>query len=172
MKTNKEVWEKVVAFHGHECPGLAIGVKLYEAVLAQMKLERAKDEEFYCITENDACSVDAIQVLLGTTFGKGNLFFKDHGKQVYTVVNRGTNEAYRFYFNCQEKRDSKAEFLAYLLDTKGEELFDVKKVDSPLLEKAKIYKSYPCAICGESTSEHRLKNRNGELICLDCLAEE
>ena len=24
---NKELWEKCVEFHGHECPGLAIGYK-------------------------------------------------------------------------------------------------------------------------------------------------
>lgn len=171
MKTNQEVWEKVVEFHGHACPGLAIGVKLYEALHSKMDQKRAEDEEFYCITENDSCSVDAIQVLLGTTFGKGNLFFTDKGKQVYTIVNRDTNESYRFYFNCDKERKSKEEFLAYLLDTPGEELFDIKEVPAPVMERAKIYKSYPCTGCGENTAEHRLTNRNGEKLCLDCLKE-
>ncbi|SDE82292.1 FmdE family protein [Sporomusa acidovorans] len=29
---NKQQWDKCVEFHGHECPGLAIGFKACEAV--------------------------------------------------------------------------------------------------------------------------------------------
>ena len=41
---DKAMWEKAVAFHGHECPGLALGVRLYE--FARLRLERmsAPDE--------------------------------------------------------------------------------------------------------------------------------
>ena len=28
---NKELWKRCVEFHGHECPGLAIGYKASEA---------------------------------------------------------------------------------------------------------------------------------------------
>ena len=27
---NRKLWDKAVAFHGHECPGLAIGLKASE----------------------------------------------------------------------------------------------------------------------------------------------
>lgn len=64
---NQSNWEKAVAFHGHECPGLAIGVKAVEAVTEKMHLSISKDEEIVCITENDACGVDAIQSLLSCT---------------------------------------------------------------------------------------------------------
>lgn len=39
------------------------------------------DEEMVAIVENDSCAVDAIQVLTGCTLGKGNLIFRDYGKQ-------------------------------------------------------------------------------------------
>ena len=67
---NQEYWNKARAFHGHECPGLAIGVKVCEAVVEKMGVSPAFDEELVCITENDACGVDAIQALLSCTMGK------------------------------------------------------------------------------------------------------
>ena len=45
-----------------------------------MDLEFSTDEEIVCVTENDACGVDAIQFITGCTFGKGNLLYRDRGK--------------------------------------------------------------------------------------------
>ena len=45
--------------------------------------------------ENDSCAVDAIQVVTGCTFGKGNLIFFDFGKQSYTFASRDSGEAVR-----------------------------------------------------------------------------
>jgi len=50
------------------------------------------------IAENSSCSVDAIQELLGCTFGKGNLVFKDYGKQAFTFYSRDQGKALRVYF--------------------------------------------------------------------------
>lgn len=63
------VWEKAVEFHGHECPGLAIGVRAVEAAKVKMGIHFSQDEEIVCVTENDACGVDAIQVLAGCSLG-------------------------------------------------------------------------------------------------------
>jgi len=49
--------------------------------------------------ENDTCGADAIQAILGCTFGKGNLYFKDYGKMVYTVFNRQNGRAIRIAQN-------------------------------------------------------------------------
>lgn len=82
----KELWEKCVAFHGHECGGLTIGYKaaLYAADL--LELTFSSDEEVVCISENDACGVDAIQVILGCSIGKGNLLFHMTGKQAFSSI--------------------------------------------------------------------------------------
>jgi hypothetical protein len=42
------------------------------------------------LVENDSCSVDAVRVVTGCTFGKGNLVLRDCGKHVYTFINRNT----------------------------------------------------------------------------------
>ena len=54
-----------------------------------------EDKELVAVVENDSCAVDAIQVLTGCTFGKGNLIFRDHGKHVYTFFKRTSGEALR-----------------------------------------------------------------------------
>ena len=46
---DKAMWEKAVAFHGHECPGLALGVRLCEFVQARLGHTAAPDEELVCI---------------------------------------------------------------------------------------------------------------------------
>lgn len=85
-------WREAVAFHGHECPGLAIGFKAVEAAIGELGLDAARlpvlDEELVCITENDACGVDAIQCLLGCTYGKSNLIPRLRGKMAFTFYVR------------------------------------------------------------------------------------
>ena len=89
---NKELWDKCVKFHGHECPGLAIGFKAAEAAIARLGIGFSPDEEIVCVTENDACGVDAIQVMTGCTCGKGNLIFRDRGKSAYSFFERSTGK--------------------------------------------------------------------------------
>ena len=69
----------VTDFHGHVCPGSALGYQAAKAGLKELSGERSQDEEIITIVENDSCAVDAIQVLTGCTFGKGNLIFFDFG---------------------------------------------------------------------------------------------
>ncbi len=87
-------FDEVVAFHGHACPGLALGYRV--ALYALRKLAgRASDEELVAIVENNSCAVDAVQVMTGCTFGKGNLIFRDYGKQVYTFIDRTSGSGVR-----------------------------------------------------------------------------
>ena len=66
-----------VRFHGHSCPGLASGYRAATAAMEALGVKRPEDEELVAICETDACGVDAIQVIAGTTAGKGNqMFFK------------------------------------------------------------------------------------------------
>jgi formylmethanofuran dehydrogenase subunit E len=80
-------FKDVIGFHGHTCPGLALGYRVALCALNQLG-DRSADEELVAIVENNSCAVDAIQVVTGCTFGKGNLIFKDYGKQVYTFLRR------------------------------------------------------------------------------------
>jgi len=90
-----EDFKKCAAFHGHICPGLAIGYRSSKRGMAWLKENRAEDEEVVAIVETNACGADAVQVLTGCTFGKGNFFFKDYGKQALTLISRNSGDGIR-----------------------------------------------------------------------------
>ena len=41
----EKLWEKCVEFHGHECPGLAIGFRAAVECMKNLGLSHSKDEE-------------------------------------------------------------------------------------------------------------------------------
>lgn len=54
--------ERAAAFHGHICPGLAIGVRAAEVALSQIG-PHAQDEAVVSVVETDMGAVDAIPFL-------------------------------------------------------------------------------------------------------------
>jgi formylmethanofuran dehydrogenase subunit E len=95
MDDKNAMWERAVRFHGHICPGLMIGFRASLYAMELLDLEFSEDEETVCIVENDSCSVDAIQAVLGCTVGKGNLLFHMRGKQAFSFYNRNTGKSVR-----------------------------------------------------------------------------
>ena len=85
-----------IEFHGHLCPGLVYGYLVAKEASHLLGLKRSRDEEVVAICENDSCAVDALQIMLGTSTGKGNLILKNYGKNAYTIINRTNQKAYRF----------------------------------------------------------------------------
>ena len=65
------LWKKAVSFHGHECGGIALGVRACMEAIDRLGITFSEEEDLVCVTENDACGVDAVQAILGCTLGKG-----------------------------------------------------------------------------------------------------
>ncbi len=86
---------KCVEFHGHMCPGLAIGFQAARTLMGRLGVRKAPDEELLAIVETDACGADAIQVMTGCTFGKGNFVFKNYGKHAFSLADRKRGKAMR-----------------------------------------------------------------------------
>lgn len=172
------IWEKCVAFHGHECGGLTIGYKAALYAIKLLNLEEvneenrdcciSKDEEIVCITENDACGVDAIQVILGCSVGKGNLLFHMRGKTAYSFYNRKNGKSVRLVLKPRPEGMSRQESFAYYQGMEQEEMFEVKETAISLPEKAQIFQSVVCSRCGESASENMMRMQSGKFYCLDC----
>ena len=161
-------------FHGHACPGLAIGVMAASYILDH-GADFSVDEELVAIVENDNCSVDGIQALLGTTFGKGNLIFKDFGKNSYTFFNRKKNKAVRLSLkeNIFSNKDlSRDERIVELLNSRPEDIFEIKEADINAPEYAKMRDSIVCYNCGEETMETKVRELNGVMLCIPCHEEE
>ena len=191
MKT----FEEVVAFHGHSCPGLALGYRAARAALKELDMNTiSEDEELVAIVENDSCAVDAIQVVTGCTFGKGNLVFRDFGKQAYTFVKRPSGDAVRIAvdFTLPEETESekdiwkryakgdrsddvmravhnrKEQKTLAILEAPDAELLRITKVKVSLPPEARIYQSIRCSLCGEKVAEPRARIKNGTIVCRPC----
>ena len=163
-----ERWKKCVEFHGHECGGLTIGYKAVLYAEKILKLTYSDDEQVVCVSENDACGVDAIQVLLGCSVGKGNLLFHMTGKQAFSFYNRNTGKSVRVVLKPKPKNMTREESFTYYQKSAEEELFDVKETTIKLPEKARIFLSVPCDCCGEVTAEPYMHLENGKKLCRDC----
>jgi formylmethanofuran dehydrogenase subunit E len=180
-----------VQFHGHLCPGLALGYRVAKAALRELKAERPQDEELVAVVENDACAVDAIQYITGCTFGKGNLVFRDYGKHVYTFFNRRTgqgvriSEDYRGFENdnrfadlgkrgqageevSRELQQLKMEKAAAILSAVEKELMTIAPAAALSPHEAAIRTSLRCSQCNEKFMESRSRNKDGKTVCIPC----
>src|SRR4030042_3120423 len=86
---------RCVQFHGHTCPGLAIGFQAAKTLMKRLDVRKAPDEELLAIVETDACGADAIQVMTGCTFGKGNFIFENYGKHEFSLMDRKRGKGIR-----------------------------------------------------------------------------
>lgn len=168
---NQELWDQCVAFHGHQCPGLAIGFRAAEIARERLGVLFSQDEEIVCITENNACGVDAVQVITSCTVGKGNLIFKDTGKMAFTFLCRKSGQACRIMLKPATREMDRAERQDYILRGPAEEVFKVEDVQMALPEKARIFETIVCEVCGEGAPEHKIRLQEGKKVCLDCADE-
>lgn len=199
MMTQEEIFsmddfKRCAEFHGHICPGLAVGYKATKKALSLLEEQRAADEEIVAIVETDACGTDAVQVLSGCTLGKGNLLQKDYGKHVYTIFSRKTGHGVRVSLKAgvmgltdrhrdliQRIRTGDAtekdrgdfwelhhEKARELLAKEPEDLFEIRWVNISPPPKAIIEPSIPCDRCGEPTMQSKVIDCEGKFLCREC----
>lgn len=190
---NPELVKQAIDFHGHWCPGLAIGVRAAQWALQEMG--KAPDEEIVAVVETDMCGVDAIQSLVGCTFGKGNLIYKDYGKNAFAFYRRRDGKAARIVFNRavygnagpqlgglhrklleeglspeEEKQwqESRAMASKRVMEADLNDLFEVKPADGPVPQKARILTSLVCDGCNEAVMETRTRRMHDKTLCIPC----
>ena len=168
---NDELWQRCVAFHGHSCPGLAIGYRAAVLALEALGAEGpAADEELVCVTENDACGVDAVQVVTGCTMGKGNLLYRGTGKMAFSFYSRRSGGSVRMMLKPLPENLDRPAKQAFILTAPAEEVFWFKETTRPAPETARLFQNVTCAVCGEQMPEHLARLRDGKTLCLDCFA--
>jgi len=188
---------KCVEFHGHICPGLAIGFQAARTLMERLRVRKAPDEELLAIVETDACGADAIQVTTGCTFGKGNFIFENYGKHAFSLVDRKRRKAMRVclrpdafeadpeYLSLSEKvqndeaspkelaqfRQFQQERTQKILDADAESLFKIEEISPDIPPKARIIESGTCDFCGEPTKMDLLRKIDGKSACIPCVQE-
>lgn len=164
----KELIDRTIDFHGHNCPGLTIGIRVSE--LAMEKLNIHKSSSAVCVTETDMCAVDAIQFLTGCSFGKGNLVHKDYGKSAFTFYDRSSQKGFRAVFNSEftQKEQDRERRIQLLLAADLAELFHLSRISSAPVRSARILESIRCDNCREMTMESRIRLFEGKNLCIPC----
>jgi formylmethanofuran dehydrogenase subunit E len=189
--------QKCLAFHGHLCPGLVYGYLVAREAKQRLGLERACDEEVVACAENDSCAVDALQVLLGTTAGKGNLLILPYGKSVYSIFHRPSRRALRFVrtdaFRRVARQGEQLQLAAPdeaawdLLDETAQSQLKIRKALNLLAQdfaavfgvtevaflpppRAAVAPSLPCEHCGELTMADKLAPaaEGKKRLCFPC----
>lgn len=161
-----------------------MGIRVAEVALREMG-HHAADEEIVAVVETDNCAVDAIQYLVGCTFGKGNLVHLDHGQNIFTFARRCDGKAVRILCKPRSSRELDSEEKALVerarmpdvssedqeafaalwrrraqevLETDEDALFAVERLDDyEIPDKAEIHPSIRCEGCGQMTMANRLR---------------
>jgi formylmethanofuran dehydrogenase subunit E len=190
---SKELIEKTTAFHGHWCPGLAVGIRVAEAALAEVGKDG--DEDIVAVVETDNCAVDAIQFITGCTFGKGNLIHKDYGKNAFSFYRRRDGKATRVILKptaygeaaatlgklgrkmreaglTQEEEklwsETRAAVSRRIMESDLTDVFEIKTPYAPIPKKARILTSLTCESCGETAMETRTRRFQDQVLCIPC----
>ncbi len=191
-------FEEAARFHGHICPGLAIGYRVATTAMDLLKVQRPHDEELVAVVENDTCAVDAVQVVTGCTFGKGNLIFKDYGKGGFSFFDRDKHRAFRIVYRGfpslpgadgekmnalrnkmrlggsvtdaerEEFGKLRKRLVEHILSVPAEEILKWVPLDEEPPEAARIRPSITCDACGEQVMETRIRRVDGRNLCMPC----
>ncbi len=192
---SKEEIRAAEEFHGHTCPGLAIGIRAVELALRELGPE--KKEDLLVVTETDMCGVDAIQALLSCTYGKGNLIHRDYGKMAFSFYDSASAKGVRValrpgatgmdspeagkILRAAARNTATEEEKRLCLELRRraqdrcmtlplEEMFDFGPPPTPAPRSARILSSLVCADCGEGVMESRTRRFDGRTLCIPCFA--
>ncbi len=194
-------FDEAVRFHGHVCPGLAIGYRVATTAMQLLGVDRPRDEELVAVVENDTCAVDAIQVVTGCTFGKGNLVFKDYGKGGFSFFSRDKSKGFRIRYHDfpmlpeadgarmeqlkkrihfegaateterREYGELRGRLIQLVLTWAAKDLLDWQPLAEVPPNPARIHPSIVCEGCGEHVMETRIREVGGKSLCIPCSKE-
>lgn len=192
---SSEDFKKCLDFHGHICPGLAIGYRAAKAGLEWYEKNGSKADPMVAIVETGGCSADMFQVLAGCTFGNGGLVHKDNGKQVFNLVGRHSQSGVRIamkpgvfqpteenvqmidkIINDEATEEQHEKFHNFalqkcraILEMPLEDLFEIKSINVSVPRNKIIEAMKVCDKCNEPTLISRLTEVDDRFFCNDCL---
>jgi formylmethanofuran dehydrogenase subunit E len=165
-------YSDIIAFHGHSCPGLAIGYRLAVAAMTALDTIRSDDEELVAVVESNACGVDALQCVSGCTFGKGNLIFHDYGKHAYSLFSRVKQQGVRVVFHGNgiptEAREDRPAFASRIMIEQENAIISVTRIPYKEMQTAQVRRSVLCGECGEPVMDVRARKTGDGYICIPC----
>ncbi len=199
MLEAKNFMEIGMAFHGHKCPAMPLGLRAGVAAMNALQVERAQDKELYVISETGkghaaGCFLDGIMTATGCTYGKSNIEKTYYNKMAFTLIDVSGQRSVRvslkpeFFGNMMQSPFVKQRQSGVLPQDVPAEIADplVEKVmsipESVFLDigpiktitfkpGSGIFTTECCTSCGERVFTNKLVDGPKGKICLGCQAQ-
>lgn len=183
MCVEKTPWEKVIEFHGHTCPDIALGFRVSQIASRELGVRPSLSSELMVTAETLSCALDALQVLNQTTLGRGNLILNERGKQVYYFQYSGSNEVVKVAINAEilkqvssvaqvdnprAKQNKTLEAIQYILGCEENSFCTVSKQSGNLSKEIPPASWSICSVCGEAVKSEFAILKEEQVFCPDC----
>lgn len=201
MENFDSILQMGIAFHGHKCPAMPLGIRAGLAAMKALGVERSQDRELMVRAETGRdhvadCFLDGIMTATGCTYGKGNIEKLYYNKIAFTLIDNKRGKSVRvslkpdFFaqslkspFTQQRKaglppQDIPAEvadpLIKRVLAIPEEAFLIIGEVreEKPSVKKG-WFEAKPCEICGELVFLNKLRiNADGKIACMSCSGYE
>lgn len=183
MCVEKTPWEQVTDFHGHSCPGVALGFRVAQIASRELGLRPSPEAQVLVKAETASCALDAFQILNHATMGKRTLKLQEHGKHVYHFQYSGTEEIIRIAIRSsviqkmtesqenlspRQKQNKSLELLQLILSMSEEDFCTIKRLPGSLSETTASSAWTVCSRCQEPVKSEFTREEGSEILCLDC----
>lgn len=196
----QELLELGLAFHGHKCPAMPMGLRASLAAMEALGVKRTGDSALVALVELDenhcaTCFADGVQFATGCTFGKGNIRKLHYGKWGLTLIDKKRGKAVRVApLAAAMEANKQTEFMALrkqgvpptqidpsiseplverVMSAPVENLLSVSDVfDYEWHESPHTFDSVVCEECGEMVVERNARIKNGRTLCIPCAGYE
>lgn len=168
--------------------------------IERASLQDTINENLLAIVECNNCFLDGVQIATGCTIGNNSLIYLDTGKNALTLVRRGTFEGFRLYMDSEKvknyfpkrgielfdkvvkQRNATSDEMkemsqlwsqtGYKMFELDDSIFNVKSVKIKPIERAPVFGSIKCDVCGELVMSTKISTINGKHYCATCANKE
>lgn len=187
IKPLEEHLHETAAFHGGDCPGQTLGVRLARAGLVSLGVDDPTSDTWrkrlMVFVEIDRCAADAVMIVSGCRVGKRTLKIVDNGIMAATFLDLKTGRAVRVTAR-EEARELAPRYAPEVAD-KYEQQRRAYRImpDDELLTIEEVRVEVPaedmpgspisrvvCEGCGESVVDMREVMQEGKVLCRNCAA--
>ena len=197
MKELATLFETGIAFHGHRCPAMPLGLRAGLAAMKVLGVERSQDKELSVRAETGqghaaGCFLDGIMTATGCTYGKSNINKLYYNKMAFTLVDNTTGRSVRVSLKPEffakslqspfvQKRkegvppqnispDIADPMINNVLSMPEENFLMIEAIkEEKITAKKGIYTAKSCDVCGELTFVNKLRmTADGKVACIPC----
>lgn len=200
MEISDEIVQLGFELHGHKCPAMPLGLKTAEVAMDALGFtQKSKAGELFALVELGdhhcaGCFGDGVQMMAGTTFGKGNIRKTYKGKFGLILIDRKNKRAAHVvakgktlldliesdFMNVRKsgvapqnvKWDIAKKAIENVLHTPKNE-FKVNIIENVTVKTPKsLYNKFLCDNCGDVVVAKYAVDNDEKHYCKDCVEDK